>query len=113
MQHFFHSRHIYFPPIQNATVYSQQMLEFTLQKSRWFTRGWTLQELLAPCTVELFSKERVKLGNKLSLAKELREITGIPSSALQGEPLSDSTFMNASRGVNIAPQRFRQITHIH
>ena len=62
---------------------------FTLQKSRWFTRGWTLQELLAPCTVELFSKEGVKLGDKLSLAKELHETTGIPSSALQGKPLSD------------------------
>ena len=62
---------------------------FTLQKSRWFTRGWTLQELLAPCTIELFSKEGVKLGDKLSLAKEPHQITGIPSSALQGKPLSD------------------------
>jgi len=89
IQHFFHSRPIHIAPIRNSIVYSQQIPEFTLQKSRWFTRGWTLQELLAPCTVELFSQEGVKLGDRLSLAKELHEITGIPSSALQGEPLSD------------------------
>ena len=25
--------------------------------SRWFTRGWTLQEVVAPCDVEFFSAE--------------------------------------------------------
>ncbi|KAH8716753.1 hypothetical protein GQ44DRAFT_624900, partial [Phaeosphaeriaceae sp. PMI808] len=67
--------------------------DFTWQpafkSSRWFTRGWTLQELLAPPMVEFFSKEGIKLGDKLSLTKELRKVTGIPSSALQGTPLSD------------------------
>ena len=29
--------------------------EDALRRSRWFTRGWTLQELLAPPTVEFFS----------------------------------------------------------
>jgi hypothetical protein len=28
-----------------------------LSKSRWFTRGWTLQELIAPTKVVFFSKE--------------------------------------------------------
>lgn len=36
--------------------------EFTA--SRWFARGWTLQELLAPVTVEFFSVEGQWLGNK-------------------------------------------------
>lgn len=31
--------------------------EDAFRRSRWFTRGWTLQELLAPSTVEFFSKE--------------------------------------------------------
>jgi hypothetical protein len=34
---------------------SQLPCESALQKSRWFTRGWTLQELLAPGLVEFFS----------------------------------------------------------
>lgn len=31
--------------------------EPALRVSKWFTRGWTLQELLAPSSVEFFSKE--------------------------------------------------------
>jgi hypothetical protein len=59
-----------------------------LRKSKWFTRGWTLQELLAPSSVEFFSRERKRLGDKRSLTQEIHEITGIPKSALQGAPLS-------------------------
>ncbi|KAJ6192357.1 hypothetical protein J3E72DRAFT_399374 [Bipolaris maydis] len=65
--------------------------ELALKNSRWFTRGWTLQELPAPSIVEFFSREGTKLGDKLLLAKEVREVTGIPSPALQGEPLSNFT----------------------
>ena len=31
--------------------------EPAFRKSRWFTRGWTLQELIAPASVEFFSVE--------------------------------------------------------
>ena len=31
--------------------------ESSFRKSRWFKRGWTLQELIAPALVEFFSKE--------------------------------------------------------
>lgn len=51
-------------------------------RSRWFTRGWTLQELLAPKHVEFFSTEGVYLGSKSSLARELGTITGIQHEAL-------------------------------
>lgn len=59
-----------------------------LRRSRWFTRGWTLQELLAPPVVEFFSREGNPLGSKKSLEKLLSEITGIPVSALRGTQLS-------------------------
>jgi hypothetical protein len=62
--------------------------ELELQSSKWFTRGWTLQELLAPSEVEFFSQEGNKLGSKTTLAQKLNEITGIPISALMGTPLS-------------------------
>jgi hypothetical protein len=54
------------------------------RKSRWFTRAWTLQELLAPKSVEFFSKEGGKLGDKITLAHRLHDITGIPITALDG-----------------------------
>ena len=59
--------------------------------SRWFTRGWTLQELLAPSSVQFFSQECRLLGNKISLIRQIHEITGIPTLAIQGTQLSQFT----------------------
>jgi len=59
------------------------------RKSRWFTRGWTLQELLAPASVAFYSTEGDLLGDKQSLKDTIHEITGIPIEALRGSPLSD------------------------
>jgi hypothetical protein len=56
--------------------------------SRWFTRSWTLQELIAPVLVEFFSVEGEWLGNKKSLEQTLHEITDIATQALRGSPLS-------------------------
>ncbi|KAF2844758.1 HET-domain-containing protein [Plenodomus tracheiphilus IPT5] len=59
------------------------------QFSKWFTRGWTLQELLAPLSVEFFSAEGKRLGGKDSLEREINNITGISVQALRGTPLSE------------------------
>jgi hypothetical protein len=61
----------------------------TFRKSNWFTRGWTLQELIAPVSVGFFSEEGELLGNKVSLERHICEITGIPAKALRKNPLSD------------------------
>lgn len=57
-------------------------------KSRWFTRGWTLQELLAPTVVEFFSREGTFLGTRFELRQMIHEITNIALGALSGTPLS-------------------------
>jgi hypothetical protein len=67
---------------------SEETLESAFRASRWFTRGWTLQELLAPSSVEFFSREGEKLGDKKSLEQQVHEVTGIAVSALQGVLLS-------------------------
>jgi ankyrin repeat protein len=59
--------------------------------STWFRRGWTLQELIAPASVEFFSREGEFLGDKESLGKVIQEITGIPIEALRGGPLMGFT----------------------
>ena len=63
--------------------------ESAFRESRWFTRGWTLQELLAPQQVEFYSREGERLGDKNTLEREIHEITQIPIAALRGAPLSD------------------------
>jgi Heterokaryon incompatibility protein (HET) len=62
--------------------------ESAFRNSRWFRRGWTLQELLAPKIVDFYSRDEVQLGDKSSLSQQISEITGIPIKALQGEALS-------------------------
>lgn len=59
------------------------------RQSRWFTRGWTLQELLAPAEVEFYSASEQFLGTRESLRQEISAITGIPVGALRGQSLSD------------------------
>jgi hypothetical protein len=68
---------------------TDQLWEPAFRKSRWFTRGWTLQELIAPSSVEFFSLEGTFLGSKKSLEQPVHEITGIAVKALQGHALSD------------------------
>ncbi|MCJ1360581.1 MAG: hypothetical protein MMC33_010589 [Icmadophila ericetorum] len=63
--------------------------ESAFLESRWFTRGWTLQELIAPTSVEFFSRDGERLGNKASLERHICEITRIPIKALRGSPLPD------------------------
>jgi hypothetical protein len=63
--------------------------EVAFRRSRWFTRDWTLQELLALASVTFYSKEEELLANKGSLQDTIHEITGIPVEALQGKPLSE------------------------
>jgi hypothetical protein len=58
------------------------------RKSRWFTRGWTLQELLASQSVQFYSNGGQQLGDNDSLKLEIHKITGLPLSALEGKPLS-------------------------
>jgi hypothetical protein len=62
--------------------------EDTFGKSRWFTRGWTLQELLAPREAEFFSHETEWIGTKNSFERQIHETTGISIQALRGNPLS-------------------------
>ncbi|ORY16324.1 NACHT domain-domain-containing protein [Clohesyomyces aquaticus] len=62
--------------------------ELEFRKSEWFSRGWTLQELLAPSMVEFFSQHWERIGDKASLKRQIHEITGIPYSALHGTRLS-------------------------
>ena len=48
-----------------------------IRKSRWFTRGWTLQEFLAPYNVEFYDRHWHYIGDKIDLAHQLSSITGI------------------------------------
>ncbi|KAH8777280.1 heterokaryon incompatibility protein-domain-containing protein [Hyaloscypha finlandica] len=62
-----------------SDVPSSEAEEFSMRfrNSRWFSRGWTLQELLAPRDVEFYSNDWSLLGTKKSLSSDISTITGI------------------------------------
>ncbi|KAI1160061.1 heterokaryon incompatibility protein-domain-containing protein [Nemania serpens] len=47
------------------------------RKSKWFRRGWTLQELLAPKRVCFYSRDWTPIGTKKDMAPLLTEITRV------------------------------------
>lgn len=61
--------------------------EWSTAEIRWFSRGWTLQELLAPCQVEFYATDWTFLGTRSDHRISLSKITGIHMEALDGRPL--------------------------
>ncbi|KAI1786352.1 hypothetical protein LXA43DRAFT_1065138 [Ganoderma leucocontextum] len=58
------------------------------RKSRWFTRGWTLQELIAPVKVDFLSKDWAPIGSKHALVDLVESVADINYKALlKLEPL--------------------------
>ncbi|KAL6363264.1 hypothetical protein LRP88_02675 [Fusarium phalaenopsidis] len=56
-----------------------------LSSSKWFTRGWTLQELIAPSSMIFFSQTWEELGTKATLDQVISERTRIPKAILSGD----------------------------
>jgi hypothetical protein len=73
--------------------------EASFRKSEWFTRGWTLQELIAPVSVEFFSREGQRIGDKASLDRLLHDVTNIPLAALRNCPLDQFSTSERRRWV--------------
>lgn len=54
-----------------------------MPQSRWFTRGWLLQELIGPSEVRFYSREWESLGDRSSLAAHISAISRVPESILR------------------------------
>lgn len=63
--------------LQDVTTLGQ------IKESEWFNRGWTLQELIAPKSVQFYGRSWNYLGDKASLSNVLVSKTGIPSDVLK------------------------------
>jgi len=63
---------------------------------KWFSRGWTLQELIAPERINFYNSTWGLIGTKANMATRLSETTKIPTDAITGL-LSPETFSVAQR----------------
>ncbi|KAK7734230.1 hypothetical protein SLS53_007878 [Cytospora paraplurivora] len=68
--------YVYLADIPSYSSAGVDLLEL-MGKSRWFTRGWTLQELIAPYKVVFYSRSWTHLGTKKALSSFIAEVTDV------------------------------------
>ncbi|KAI5985152.1 hypothetical protein EDD15DRAFT_1642599 [Pisolithus albus] len=76
----------YLDDVDNSTLPTEQDFEKYGKSNgwpKWFTRGWTLQELIAPKQIKFFDKNWEFIGEKRELAETLEKITRIPIEVLR------------------------------
>ncbi|KAK0380945.1 hypothetical protein CLIM01_01701 [Colletotrichum limetticola] len=87
--------------VEPVSAQSPFAKDSSFQNSRWFTRGWTLQELIAPKTVEFYAGDWSYINTKQSrnvFCQLLARITGIDEQVLSGTSfLSDISVANKMR----------------
>ncbi|EUC41897.1 hypothetical protein COCMIDRAFT_29390 [Bipolaris oryzae ATCC 44560] len=74
-------------------------------RSLWFTRGWTLQGLLAPCTVEFYSADWRPIGTKFCRSKQVASITGIEVAVLESDWVTAEDKLSAAQKLSWAAHR--------
>ncbi|KAF5343252.1 hypothetical protein D9758_013437 [Tetrapyrgos nigripes] len=79
------SMYAYYEDAQVCYVYLEDAKHdnFNFNKCRWFTRGWTLQELLAPSYVVFLDQCWEVIGTRYSLADVVSATTSIPVSVFR------------------------------
>ena len=63
------------------------------RQSSWFTRGWTLQELIAPEAMVFWDRDWRRLGTKEDLLESIVSATGIPRDVLKPPYILESIFL--------------------
>ncbi|KAH8887793.1 HET-domain-containing protein, partial [Thozetella sp. PMI_491] len=83
-------------------AYLCDLPEVPFRESRWFTRGWTLQEMIAPEQMRFYDRHWNFRGAKSDLLETLEEITGVDTNALRGGNLR---FFSVARKMSWASKR--------
>ncbi|KAF5372196.1 hypothetical protein D9758_004918 [Tetrapyrgos nigripes] len=69
--------------------YHPRNAKSNFRDSRWFRRGWTLQELLAPEYVVFLDKGWERIGTRWSLRDVVSAVTGIPVDVFEGRIIDE------------------------
>ncbi|KAH7194445.1 heterokaryon incompatibility protein-domain-containing protein [Fusarium oxysporum] len=72
--------YVYLNDVSSAE--NPRLSDSRFRKSRWFTRGWTLQELLAPHEVIFLADDWREIGTKASLSATISDATKIDTATL-------------------------------
>jgi hypothetical protein len=83
--------YVFLSDVSVSTIHDQSDWKESFEKSNWFCRGWTLQELVAPISVEFYSCEGQRIGDKTSLEQLVHNVTSIPLAVLRNCSLDQYT----------------------
>jgi len=83
-------------------AYPSDLPRVALADSRWFTRGWTLQEMIAPRNIHFYDRLWAFQGSKSTLADQLHRITGVDHMVLGG---GDLRLISVARKISWASRR--------
>ncbi|CAJ2504393.1 Uu.00g117870.m01.CDS01 [Anthostomella pinea] len=75
--------YVHLADVQHGTGTSPESPNSDFRRSRWFTRGWTLPELLAPLYVRFYDAAWKYIGAKAELSQTVEDVTGISARILR------------------------------
>ncbi|KAG8526671.1 uncharacterized protein KY384_008100 [Bacidia gigantensis] len=103
MWQYYEEAYICFVHMADVRLEGSHLNKEQFQSSRWFTRGWTLQELLAPRDVRFFDQSWNLLGDQQTLCDLIVAATGIESLYLDVD--IDSRFASVACKMSWASRR--------
>lgn len=65
-----------------------------MTKSAWFSRGWTLQELIAPREMKFYDRQWRLIGSRIELWREINLRTMIDDEVLKHNPLTQQSIQS-------------------
>ena len=77
-----HICYVYLADVKLENGESWDLEARSFKRSRWWSRGWTLQEILAPFHVTFFDDTWQEIGTKFSMQQEVAQVTRIPQEVL-------------------------------
>lgn len=85
----------------------------SMEKSKWFERGWTLQELVAPRKLVFYDKEWTRIGEKTDFVDPIFRITNVPARiiACHAQPSDYSLARRMSWAANRKTTRVEDIAY--
>lgn len=94
--------------VADPTSFSHRALKAFLIQAKWFTRGWTLQELLAPPYLVFVDQAWRRIGTRESWADEIKEASRIEARHLTN--FSPTNFTSCSIAMRLSWASCRETT---
>lgn len=75
--------YVYLEDVSSADCPTHMALKANFRRSRWFKRGWTLQELLAPRFIRFMDRNWNFIGTQDDWSEDIEQATGIKEEYLR------------------------------